>query len=292
MALQPVAAAVDAEREPRGRAPREVERRFAPPAGPAAVTGDREIDRPFRADQRRDHPVRRRDHPGADIEPVAVGLGIEAQGDPVPAIVHHRRKLDQRPARTDVGLAREPPASRPPADPGTDLQPADRKLADVDVEARKDRAPPRRRLELWNPDQGHPVGSQAVDVQRIVEPRAGRPVELDVGRGQEDSAAVRHRDVPQLRLAEDRAVDPADADLEARGGLQPRDPVDDEPVPRRRVEQDEPGGEQQEQRDEQGEQLIRQPPQPVAPEPRRDRRAFGGERSLGHRPRKPAPARP
>ena len=41
------------------------------------------------------------------------------------------------------------------------------------------------------------------------------------------------RDVLQLRLAEDRSVDPADAHLETRGGLEPRDAVDDEAMARR-----------------------------------------------------------
>ena len=61
-----------------------------------------------------------------------------------------------------------------------------------------------------------PFGGQAVDRELVCEPCARRPVELDVGRGQEHAALVGDADIPQLRLAEDRAVDPSDMNSKAR----------------------------------------------------------------------------
>ena len=140
-------------------------------------------------------------------------------------------------------------------------------LADVNVEAGKDRPFLGARLELRQADQRHAVGGQAVDRQLVVEPRARRPIELDVGRSQEHSVLVGDGDVPQLRLAEDRPVDPPDTDVQARRGLEPRNAIDDEAVAGRAVEQDERASEQEQQSDEGGEQLIEQPPLPIPPEP-------------------------
>ena len=52
------------------------------------------------------------------------------------------------------------------------------------------------------------------------------------------------------------------------------DPVDDEAMAGRAVEQHEQPGEEEQQRDEQSEQLIEQPPRPVRP-----KRACGGSSS-------------
>ena len=65
---------------------------------------DRLIAR-LRPDQRRNQAVGRRDDAGVDVELVAVGLGVELERDPVAAIVELRGKLDQGPARANVGLA-------------------------------------------------------------------------------------------------------------------------------------------------------------------------------------------
>src|SRR6185312_12001936 len=176
-------------------------------------------------------------------------------------------QLHQRPTVVDVGLAVDAPASCLPADLRPDVEPVDTEVTDMDVETGEDRALPRAGLQLGQPDQRRALGGQAIDVQLVVEPSARRPVELDVGRGQEHAPAVGDADVPQLRFAEDRSVDPPDADAKPGGSLDPGDSVDDPAVPRRAVEQDQQNGEQEQQRDEQSEQLVEQPPRPIASQP-------------------------
>ena len=223
------------------------------------------------AGQHRQDTVGRRDGAGGEVEAVAVGLRIELEQEPV-AAVERRGEFDQRAPGTHVGLARDPSPPLLPGDLRTDHKVADCKLADVDVEAGQDRPVLQRWPKLRHPDPIHPVGRDAVDVQLVGEPRAGRPVEVDLGRGQEGAAGVGDGDVPELRLAEDRTVDAADSDLETRRRLERRNPVDDEAVPRRRVEKDQGAGEDDQERDEQREQLVEEATRPVPPQARPGRR--------------------
>ena len=75
----------------------------------------------------------------------------------------------------------------------SDVEPVDAKLADVDVEAGEDRALLRARLEPRQPNKGHPLRGDAIDVQLVFEPCPWRPVELDVGRGRGTRRAGRRR---------------------------------------------------------------------------------------------------
>src|SRR5690349_5871470 len=115
----------------------------------------------------------------------------------------------------NIRLAPHAAASRLAADFRTDIQPVDLELADMDVEPGKDRSLLRGRFQLGEPDERDPIGGHAVDVELVVEPCTGTPVELDVGRRQEHSALIGDGDVPQLRFAEDGSVDPADMDAQA-----------------------------------------------------------------------------
>src|SRR6185437_877436 len=189
----------------------------------------------------------------------------------------------ERPAGVDVGLAPQAAAAWASADRRADVEPVDPKLADVDVEAGKNRALLRARLEPGQADQRDPIRGDAGDAELVFEPRAGSPVELDVGRGQEDDVRVRDGDVVELRFAEDRAVDTADVDAQARRRFELAELVDDEAVTGRAVEEDEQRCEQEQEGDEQSEQLVEQAPAPVTPEADARRRGFGvlGDR-FGH----------
>src|SRR6476646_11155859 len=98
----------------------------------------------------------------------------------------------------NVGLTTNAAAACLATDLWPDVEPVDPKLADMDVEARKDGSLLGRRRELRQADKVDPLGRQAVDVELVVEPGAGGPVDLDVRRCQEHAAAVGDGDVPQL----------------------------------------------------------------------------------------------
>src|SRR3954454_20812877 len=107
----------------------------------------------------------------------------------------------------------------------------------MDIKAGEDRALLRARLDLGQADERDALGGQAVDVELVVEPGSRRPVELDVRGRQEDAAAVGHGYVLELRFAEDRPVDPTDADTQARRGFDTGDAIDKPAMPGRTVEQ-------------------------------------------------------
>ncbi len=119
------------------------------------------------------------------------------------------------------------------------------------------------RFSLRQAVQGQPVGLDPLEVQRIAKPPAGGPVDFDLRRRHEHAALVEHRDILQPGLAEDRSLDPPDAESQAGSGLELSDTVDDEPVPGRRVEHDETddcGGQEDH---EKCDQLGEQSPRPV-----------------------------
>ncbi len=279
---EPVAAAVDPEREARRRPARQVERRFAAPPCPAAVAGDQQTDRPAGPDPRRHHAVGRRDDARFDVEPVAIGLGVELESDPVAAIVEARRELDQGTALPNIGLAPQSAAARLPADLTANVKSLDRQLTNMDVEAWQDLPAPGAWPQLGQADEADPVGSHAVDVQLVRQPHARRPVEVDLGRGQEGSTGVEDGDVLELRFAEHRSVNPPDPDLEARRGLERGDAVDDETVSRRRVEQHQAARKQEQQRNQQSEKLVEEPARPVPSQPPRLGCRFVRDGDLGH----------
>src|SRR5262249_29777267 len=145
----------------------------------------------------------------AKLEAVAVRLRIEMENELV-AAADQRVEVDQRAAGSNVSAAAQTAAACLPAGLRRDVEPVNAELADVNVKLGKDRPFLLGWLELGESDQSEPFGGQAVDVQRVVEPGPRRPVELDLRRGQEDPALVRHGDVAELGLTEDRAIDPAD----------------------------------------------------------------------------------
>src|SRR5439155_26246810 len=91
------------------------------------------------------------------------------------------------------------------------LEPVDPELTDVNVESGQDRLRlAQARPQLRKPKQGDPRRLDAVDVQDIVEPGGGRPVEVDLRSDGEGAPRVRDRHVAKRRLPEQRAIDPSD----------------------------------------------------------------------------------
>src|SRR6185437_8427379 len=100
---------------------------------PVPLAIDPEIDCSAGADDRGHQSIRRSCNSSANVEPVAVGLGVEMEGDAIAAIVHDRVKLDQSPAVIDVRLSDHASAARRAADLWTDVEPVDPELSNVDV---------------------------------------------------------------------------------------------------------------------------------------------------------------
>ena len=117
LALQPVAAAVDAERQPRGRPARQVERRRPAPARPAALAADRRGRsrawcRSAPGPGRR--PARSTRAPRSNLSRSGSASRWKAMRSP-PSLIS-ACELDQRAARADVGLAAHAAAARLAAD--------------------------------------------------------------------------------------------------------------------------------------------------------------------------------
>jgi len=87
LTLQAIAAAVDAERQPGRRPAREVDRCGPTPTGPAALAANGQVDGSLGTDNRRDKAVGGSENSREYIELVAVGLGIEMEGNAVTAVV-------------------------------------------------------------------------------------------------------------------------------------------------------------------------------------------------------------
>ena len=120
-----VAAAVDAERQPRRRPAREVERGRAAPARPAAVAADRQIDRALAcrsAPAPARSPARSTRAPTSNL--LRSGSASRWKATPVAAIVHRPRQARpargpnaRRPCRARVPLRASPPTCGPIVEP-------------------------------------------------------------------------------------------------------------------------------------------------------------------------------
>ncbi len=110
------------------------------------------------------------------------------------------------------------------------------------------------------------LGLELVNVEAIVEPSSGRPVDDNLRTGQESALRIADRDALQPGFAVNRSLDPRDADAKARRGFHLRDSIDDEPMPWRRVEKHERAGQQDQQHQDKRQQFIDQPPAPMAPQ--------------------------
>ncbi len=62
---------------------------------------------------RRDQPVARRDRADVEVEPVAVGLGVQPGRKPV-AVEHRQLQPDHRPPGANVGFAEQAAGPRRP----------------------------------------------------------------------------------------------------------------------------------------------------------------------------------
>ena len=110
----------------------------------------------------------------------------------------------------------------------------------------------------------------------------GRPIDVDLGRDQENAATVQDLHALQSSLAEDRAFDPADPKPKSRCGFDLRDAIDDETMPGSGVEQNKADCGERHDRQQEGPELDRQPPMPVSANAVAPRPGFLDGCSLGH----------
>ncbi len=118
-----------------------------------------------------------------------------------PLLSRARTSTSARPERTSA-LAHSRPLRGLPLTSGPRFNRSMRKLADVDVEPRKDRPLVRARFEHWQSNQCNPLRRDAADAKLVIEPRARCPIEPDVGRRQEHAPLIgdetlRRSDLPK-----------------------------------------------------------------------------------------------
>jgi hypothetical protein len=227
---QAVAAAVRSKAKVRRAAAGEVQACDAVPRGPAALALYRQDDRPFRPEHRPGDSPSGGGELHVEIEPVAVGLRVEEEREPVAAVAHVRLEADEGPAGADVRLADEARHPRLAGHRAADPHLRDPQAADMDVEAGQDRARPLAGPKLRQAVERGQTGIEPVDDQAVGDPAERLPVDVDQRRFREQPLRVVEPDVAKPSVAPDRSLDPADMDPEARAGRGRRDPVGDEAV--------------------------------------------------------------
>ncbi len=231
----------------------------AVPARPCPLARDIQRDRMGGAGKLCQHAVRSTTGMRVDIEPVAIGLGIELQREPIAAL-DLSREIDQRPAGMNVDMAVDLPGPLNAGDGAGDGQPLDAEIADLDIEARQDRpclAGADRRGQL---DQSRPRDDQPLDDEPVAQPGKGPPVELGFGGDEHQSLGIIDADIDELSLGEERAIDPSDAVAQPVRGPERRNPVRYPAMPHVGIEQRHRGHRQRENTEDH----PRHPAQPAA----------------------------
>jgi hypothetical protein len=220
-----------------GAAAGDVEKRGSGPGAPAAVAFDGEADRALGAEHRACDASGGGGKADVEVEMVAVGLGVEVQAELVAAALDGRVEADEGSAGADLHFAGEAADAGLAGHRGVDPDLGDIEMADVDVEAGEDRPRLLRRHQLGQAVEEDEIGIEPVDRQAVGHPGERVPVRLDQRGLGEQPLGVVEPDVAKPRVVPDRAFDPADADLEARGRRHRGDAIGDEAVAGGGVEQ-------------------------------------------------------
>ena len=242
--------------------------RLALPRLPASLTRNIQRDRARDTHQLGEHARGAAARPSRNLQPVAIGLGVEMDAQPVTPR-HHRRQIDQSAPIMDVRARAQPPDPLHPGHRASDDQPVHRQCADADIEPRQDRPLGLGRARLGQLGQRRARNAQAGDVEPIVEPAQRRPMQFGARCGKRQPLGVAHPHIDQRRATVDRALDPTDAVAQSIGGPQTGDGIGNHPVPDRGIDQP--------QRRKQHQQQTERCPQhdpPPAPAARRHRRGF------------------
>ena len=213
------------------------------------------FDRLPKTGQRGNQPVGGCDQIQPDIEAITPRLAVQTERKPVAATVEPQVERDHCPPRTDLGIALKAPRASHSAHPLCNLEPIDRNATEMKVKTRKS-----ERLAGGNQfrraQQRHPPGLDPVNMQIIVEPRAGRPFELDFRADQKYPAPVGHRDIAKPCASENRSVDPPDPDLQPARSLHGCDPIDDEAMTGSTIEEQDRNQHERNQRQEKRRQFA------------------------------------
>jgi hypothetical protein len=261
---QAVAALFGAQPERSRSTSADVEQSSAVPGAPAARAFDAQGDRPPGADHRADQAVGRRGKVDVEVETVAVRLRIESHGELFAALPDRPVDPHQRPAGANLDLAAEP---RDPLLAGhRRARPklGDVEAGDADIEAWQDRLGLLARLEPGQAVKNDQLGIEIADDQPVGDPAERLPVQVDPGRFGEQPPGIVEPDVAKPGSPPDRSLDPADMDLEAGIGRQSGDPIGEETVSRRGVEQDHEKQSGQDQAEQKSDNELGEPAVPAA----------------------------
>ena len=232
-----------------------VEQQTAVPLGPRALARDDGADVSIGADQSGEQAPARRGVIERDVELVAVGRGVDQRGKLVPA-AQAAIGLDQRAARANIDLGGQIDLARGPGDTFGNGQLVDHEAVDADIEIGEHRRVGITRAQVRKPRQQAAMRHQRAHIQPAAEPVERPPVEIHQRHAQEHALRIGESHIVERRRAIKRAVDPPDADAQTRGGGEPGDAVDDQPVADPAVEHRNADPDQRGQRQQRGEDEL------------------------------------
>ena len=166
-------------------------------------------------------------------------------------------RVDESAAGMDLGLAAQRRDVAPADHRRFEDDPAEPQLADMDVEVGQDRPLPLGLAKLRPAQHVDVLRDEAVDDQLLADEASRPPVELDDRRLQEDALRIADLQVVDGQRAEQRAVDPPDAEGQPGIGRDPLQLAGDEAAARAGVERgegEEAGDEQHADRDHRADQ--------------------------------------
>ena len=221
----------------------------AVPRIPAAAPFEMGVDRPVEPRDAGEEAIGRPACEEGQVEPVLGGHRIDAHDQPVAP--RRARGADGAEIEADLGAAVVDPDPaldrhhvRPSAHRRIDDELAEMEAPNVDVDIGKQGRVGIAGVEDRQPHQPRPRDVQLLDVDMIAEIGEGPVVDARDRRVEEGAARIPQGQVVDGEVAEDRAFDPANVDIEAGGGLELVDLADDEAAARIGVQPDQEGADQ------------------------------------------------
>ena len=190
--------------------------RHAAPARPAAVTDDPPVIPGGEACQSGQHPACRSAIVARQIKPVAIGFGVNQQGNPV-LRAQPRIRIYQRAACADVHCGGQIGAFiTRRGNPLGDHQILDPEAVYPDIEIRQQWRVGIAGKQFRQPRQPPAPCGQLADIKPAPQPVERPPIELHFGNRQKHALGIADRHAAQHRLAVNVAFDPPDGEPQAR----------------------------------------------------------------------------
>ena len=200
-----------------------------------------------------------------DIEPIAVGLGVHQQREPV-ARAQSATGGEIDPSVTDIGLAIEVHPVRPVVHHAArDAKVVEFEAIDPNVEIGQDRRVGIARKKLGRAQQRPAARHQLAHVEPAPKPVKRAPVEFGDRDVEERPPRIGKDHVVQRRAPVDIALDPADRNPQPGGRRRGGDLIGDEALPDRAVEHRERDQHERDEADDRADEPAPRPAQSRTP---------------------------